>query len=97
MELHAIQVREIVDFDEFCRVKGRSGEVFTVYTDADELEEEMLRIALEDKTVINEFINAVREFAEIDLPVDKAPELYGPIDGIKFLLKFYPCLRLLRK
>lgn len=96
MELHAIQDKEIVNFDEFCRIEGRGGEVFTVYTDADRLEE-MLRISPEDKQVISEFINAVREFAKIDLPVDKAPELYGPIDGIKFLIKFYPYPKLLRK
>ncbi|RLG50792.1 MAG: NAD(P)/FAD-dependent oxidoreductase [Thermoproteota archaeon] len=96
MELHAIQGKEIVDFDEFCRIEGRRGEVFTVYTDADRLEEEMLRIAPEDERAISEFMGAVRKFAEFDLPVDKAPELYGPIDGIKFLLKFHPYLRLLR-
>jgi len=97
MELHVIQDKEIVNFDEFCRIEGRGGEAFTVYTDADRLEEEMLRISPEDKQVISEFINAVREFAKFDLPVDKAPELYGPIDGIKFLIKFHPYLKLLRK
>jgi len=31
------------------------------------------------------------------MPIDKAPELYGPLDGLKMLLKMLPFLSTIRK
>jgi phytoene dehydrogenase-like protein len=47
--------------------------------------------------VIEEFTKAARTCARYDLPVDKAPELYGMIDGTWFLIRNFPFLRLMSK
>ena len=96
-ELHAIDDEKIVNHDEFLRIEMRNGEFFSVYADVNKLEEEMLKIAPEDGEIIREFADAVREFTKYDFPVDKAPELYGAIDGIKFLFKYRHFLKLLGK
>ena len=96
-ELHAIDDEKIVNHDEFVRIEMKNGEFFKVYTDVDKLEREMLKIAPEDTETIEEFIGAIREFAKCDLPVDKAPELYGAIDGIKFLIENRTFMKLLKK
>ncbi len=96
-ELHAIDDSKVVNHDEFVRIEFGRGKFFSVYSDADKLESEMLKVAPEDEKTIREFIGAVKEFAKYDFPVDKAPELYGAIDGIKLLFKYGPFLRLLGK
>jgi len=96
-ELEAIQDKKIVDFDEFARIERKNREVFIVYTDLDKLENEMIEIAPEDKQVIEEFTEAIRGFAKFELPIEKAPELYGPIDGMKILFKMYPFLKTVKK
>lgn len=96
-ELGAIQDKKIVYFNEFFRIEGKNGEFFTVYTDVDKLEKEIIEIAPEDKQVIGEFTDAVREFARFEMPIEKAPELYGPIDGMKLLFKMYPFLKAVKK
>ncbi len=96
-ELHAIEDGRILNFDEFCRIELGKGKFFRVYTDVNKLEEEMLKIDTEDDKIIKKFTDAVREFAKCDLPVDKAPELYGAVDGIKFLFKHRHFLKLLRE
>ena len=96
-ELHAIDDEKIVNHEEFLRIEMENGEFFRVYADVNKLEEEMLKIAPEDEKIIREFTDAVREFSKYDLPVDKAPELYGVIDGIKFLRENRGFLKLLRK
>ena len=96
-ELHAIDNAKIVNHNEFFRIEFDDGEFFREYTDVNKLEEEMLRVAPEDEETIREFIDTVKEFAKYDFPVDKAPELYGAIDGIKFLFKYRHLLKLLRK
>lgn len=82
---------EIYDYDEFICVE-HNNEKFHVYTNADRLRDEMLRIAPEDETLINSFVEAVKTFGSFDLPVEKAPELYGPIDGMALLFRAFPIL-----
>ena len=96
-ELGAIQDKKIVDFDEFARIERKNREVFIVYSDLDKLENEMIEIAPKDKQVIEEFIEAIREFAKFEMPIEKAPELYAPIDGMKILFKMYPFLKTVKK
>ena len=57
----------------------------------------MIEIAPEDKQVIEEFTEAIREFAKFEMPIEKAPELHGPIDGMKILFKMYPFLKTVKK
>lgn len=60
-ELGAINSEtEIVDYDVFLRIEGKDGEHFSVYTDVDKLEAEMLRISSKDEEIIKEFTEAIR-------------------------------------
>ncbi len=96
-ELGAVQGRKMIDHEEFIRIEGTDGKVFVVYTDVDRLEQHMKDLAPEDKDLIEEFINGVRTFTRFDMPIDKAPELYGPIDGLKMMFKMFPFLRAMIK
>jgi len=95
-ELGAVQGRRMIDHEEFITVEGDEGKVFVVYTDVDRLESHMKELAPQDKKVIEKFTQAVRTCAGIDLPVDKAPELYGPLDGPKILSKMLPFLKIMQ-
>ena len=68
-ELHAVQGRRFVEWDEYMRVRLTGGETFTIYTDPARLEKEMLRLAPEDGKLIGRFCAAIRRFSTIDMPV----------------------------
>ncbi len=96
-ELGAINSRRIIYHEEFARIEGAGGKVFIVYTNIDRLEQHMLELAPNDKTLIKEFTDNLRKCTGINLPVDKAPELIGPEDGIELLVKLRPFLELMEK
>jgi phytoene dehydrogenase-like protein len=87
----------IVDHEQYMLVEGGGGKVFTVYADIDRLEQHMKELAPEDKDVIEEFIKGVRDCAHVDMPIEKAPELYGRIDGLRMIFTMFPLLRFMRK
>jgi phytoene dehydrogenase-like protein len=70
-ELHAVQGRRFVEWDEYMRVRLRSGETFTVYTDPARLEREMLRLAPDpqDGRLIRSFCGAIEKMSRVDMPV----------------------------
>ena len=96
-ELGAIQGQHIIDNEQFVRYEGKGGKVFIVYCDIDRLEKHMKELAPQDSTVIEELTGAARICAKYDLPVEKAPELYGALDGIRFLIGFLPFLRIMSR
>jgi len=96
-ELGAVQGQRMIDHEEYLRVEGKAGKTFIVYRDIDRLERHMKELAPQDSHVIEELTGAARACARFDLPVDKAPELYGTIHGISFLIRMFPFLRLLSK
>lgn len=79
----------IVDPDEFITVE-RGNTTFHVYSDANKLHDEMLRIAPEDRFAIDEFTKAIKKTARISLPYQKAPELFTIADYIIMLIKNLP-------
>jgi phytoene dehydrogenase-like protein len=87
----------IVDHEQYMLVEGEGGKVFTVYADIDRLEQHMKELAPEDKDVIEEFIKGVRDCGRVSMPIEKAPELYSPIDGFKMMFTMFPLLRFMRK
>lgn len=89
-ELGVVQALKMVDFDEYARIEGDDGEVFIVYTNVDKLEKHMKELAPEDKRVIEEFTNGIRKSINFPMPVEKAPELYGPFDGLKMMSSMLP-------
>lgn len=96
-ELGALEGATIINHEEYGRVEAVDGRQFIVYADIDRLERHMKEIAPEDIPVINEFIGALRTCARFDLPVEKAPEVMGLIDTLKFLITNVPLLRILQK
>jgi phytoene dehydrogenase-like protein len=87
----------IVDHERYISVEGEGGKVFTVYADIDRLEQHMKELAPEDKDVIEEFIKGVRDCSHVSMSIEKAPELYSPIDGLKMMFTMLPSLRFMRK
>ena len=96
-ELGAVQGRRMMYHEEYARVEGKGGKVFVVYTDIKRLEQHMKELAPEDEDVIEEFTKGVRTCTRLDMPVEKAPELYSLIDGLKMMFKMFPFLRFVRK
>jgi phytoene dehydrogenase-like protein len=96
-ELIDMKKLTFVDHDEYIRVEDEEGNCMRVFTDLDRLEQEMLAKAPEDKKLIRAFTKAVRKFIKFHLPVDKAPETYGPLDGLKLMVKFLPFMGAMRR
>jgi phytoene dehydrogenase-like protein len=96
-ELGTLEGRTIVDHDEYARIEGNEGKVFIVYSDINRLEQHMKELAPEDKDLIEEFTEGIRRMIHFPMPVEKAPELYTPIDGIKMMFKMLPYLNFYRK
>jgi phytoene dehydrogenase-like protein len=95
-ELGAAQNWQVFNHDRFLLIEDRNGRIFTIYSDAGLLEKEMLEFAPEDKAVISEFIQTIRFCSQMEMPVDKASELYTLMDKIK-AIKMYPFLKFFRK
>ncbi|MBN1330720.1 MAG: NAD(P)/FAD-dependent oxidoreductase [Candidatus Heimdallarchaeota archaeon] len=75
-ELGAINKEtEIINFEIFTRIEGKNGEYFSVYTDIDKLETEMLRLSPEDEEIIKEFIEAIRFFVSFQCSKESPPSL----------------------
>jgi phytoene dehydrogenase-like protein len=72
-ELGVLKGREFHYYEEFERFEGRDGRAFSVYTDIDRLETHMLELAPRDERVIREFAAALRDFQQMELPVDLTP------------------------
>jgi len=96
-ELIDMNALEVYDFEEYIRVEGDKGQMLRVLTDVDRFESEMIRVAPEDRQQIKSLTNAVRKFTSLQMPVDKAPELYSFSDGMKLLVKFLPYIGAMRK
>ncbi|MEI6796435.1 MAG: NAD(P)/FAD-dependent oxidoreductase [Methanomassiliicoccales archaeon] len=69
-ELGAVQGREFRRRDVYSKEADEGGIVFTAYTDVEKLRAEMMRLAPEDKAVIDEVCDDIKRFAKIDMPVD---------------------------
>jgi phytoene dehydrogenase-like protein len=83
-ELHAVQGRRFVEWDEYIRVRLASGQTFTIYTDPQKLEKEMLRLAPEDGKLIGQLCAAIRRFSTVDMPV--TTEKMGLFERLGYLL-----------
>ena len=96
-ELGAVQGREFVDHDVFARVEGSEGKVFNIYTNLDRLEQHMKELAPNDAKPIDELIGMAKTCARYDMPVDKASELIGPLEGLGMLVRYAPFIRVMSK
>ena len=95
-ELGVAQHWQIVDHDRFMIFEDETGNMFSLYSDIDQLERQMIEISPEDKEIIHEITNAAREFTRYDLSQDKPQELYNVFDYLK-AVKMFPFLMFMRK
>lgn len=91
-ELGMIQGQQIFNPERFYRFESADGRVFDFFTDISRLEKHMLEIAPEDNKVIKRTIRAIKSFSRMDMPIDKAPEIYSVIDMLKMALSVFPVL-----
>jgi phytoene dehydrogenase-like protein len=94
-ELGALPGPRIMEHDTFISIETEDGKVFNVYTDVDRLEQHMLELAPQDRKTIQKFTNAIRDCARVELPIDKAPELYGAADFPRLATQMLPFLKLM--
>ncbi|MHA1442935.1 MAG: phytoene desaturase family protein [Candidatus Heimdallarchaeota archaeon] len=66
---------EIINSEVFTRIEGKDGKHFSVFTDIDKLEAEMLRLSFEDDEIIKELTDAVRFFVSFQCSRDNPPPL----------------------
>jgi len=96
-EIGAIPSRPIHHPDVFIRVEGESGQALSVYTDIDRLASHLFEIAPEDRDALREWIRGLRRLARLDLPIERAPELVGPLGKLVAGARFLPHLGVFRR
>jgi phytoene dehydrogenase-like protein len=96
-ELVDMKGMNFVDSEEWIRVETPDGRCMRVFTDIDRLEQEMLEKSPADEALIRSFTGAARRFIGFHLPVEKAPETYGPMDGQKMISRISPFMPQLKK
>jgi phytoene dehydrogenase-like protein len=93
-ELHAVQGRRFVEWEEYMRVRLAGGGTFTIYTDPDRLEKEMLRLAPQDGQLIARFCGVMRRFSAIDMPVTtEKMSLFERLGYLLPLVRLAPAMR----
>jgi phytoene dehydrogenase-like protein len=75
----------IVNFDDFSRIELPGGEVVRLYSDADRLQEELIRIAPEDTKLIRKFTRELKELAKGGIPA--VTDNWNILDKTGFYLK----------
>jgi phytoene dehydrogenase-like protein len=88
---------KFADSEEWMRVETPDGRCMRVFTDIDRLEQEMLEKSPADEGLIRSFTGTARRFVGFHLPVEKAPEIFGPMDGLKMIFGLLPFMRQLKK
>jgi phytoene dehydrogenase-like protein len=85
-ELHAVQGKRFVEWDQYATVRTPGGQQLTVYTDPSRLRTEMLRLGPEDGRQIDLLCRAIERFSRIDMPV--TTERMGPWEKMRIYLPY---------
>lgn len=96
-EVGVLQGKQIVNLEEYVRIETSSGKSVIFYTNIDQLEKYFKEMAPEDSDFINEFTKSMRKLATMELPADKAPELYSPLDNLRMITKMAPMMSEMQK
>lgn len=91
-ELGAVQGRQMVYRQEFLRIEDESGKTFTLYTDADCLENHLKEIAPQDAQVIEDFTQAIRQLSNF-----KIPEEMNLLSKIRRTTQMLPLLKYFKR
>jgi len=97
-ELGAAQQWQVINHDRYSLIEDESGKVFTMYSDANRLEQQMMEFAPEDEAVIRACCKAIRDYDRFDYDIigDKPFEIFGILDYLK-MVKMLPFLMFMRK
>lgn len=96
-EVGALQDKEFLYAEEYTRYETEDGRTLRFPTNLDALEEHWLAFAPEDAALIREFVGAARRLIGFRQPLDRPPELYGPLDGMRLLRDMRPYMGLMRR
>lgn len=69
-ELLDMSQMEIVNHEVWMTIQDEEGEQFRVFTNAERLREEMLRISPEDKREIDELVQSILKLAQLNMPTE---------------------------
>jgi len=86
----AFEEEKIISNDFLSYFELSDGSFFKFYADITKLEEEMLRIAPEDKTAIKKFINGVKHYMHVHIPTKKPLDMMNIFELASFGIKFLP-------
>lgn len=95
-ELGVAQNWRIYNHERSMVVENKDGRAFTLYCDANRLEQHMLEIAPEDRKPIHEFVEAIRQASKFRMPVDKPEELYTVFDTVK-MIRMLPMMSFMKR
>ncbi len=96
-ELDGLPKEGFVELDNDIRYEGGGNKAFTLFSDADRLEQHMLELSPKDSGPIKEFTRGIRHFSRLDAPIDKPSELIRPLEGMRMLIKMIPYLGAFRR
>jgi phytoene dehydrogenase-like protein len=96
-EVGVLKGRTIINHEEYGRIEGKDGELLIIYSNIDRLEHHIKDIAPEDKDVIEEFTNGIRQCINFPMPIEKARELYDLADWLKIMKQMLPYSSFFRK
>ncbi len=92
-EVGAVQGRRMIQQNVFYRYTGSDGRTLVVYSDADKFEAHLRDLAPGDSATIELLCRLVRRFARLQMPVEKAFELYNAWDIARMIFKMLPYYR----
>jgi phytoene dehydrogenase-like protein len=93
-ELGALQDRTFVNYEYYARFRDTNGRELILYTDVDRLEKHMKELSPQDAVPTEELCGLIRKFQGFGMPAGKPPQLMGPLDGIRMLLKMRPFMKI---
>lgn len=94
-EIGALKGMKFIQHDMQLQMEDKTGKKLVLYADIDKLEKQLLEVAPEDEKVIMELTSDVRNFMNMEMPMDKPQDMYGFADMVKMLVKMGPKLKTL--
>ena len=83
-EVGALDGQRLIPLEHLTRfVDERSGQRLDITADLDRLAADLKSISPGDSPLVDELITVARAFQGLDVPVDRPPELLGPLVGLK--------------
>jgi phytoene dehydrogenase-like protein len=96
-ELGALRGRPIVEFESLMSVESADGKVLNLYTNIDRLEQHLLEVAPEDKSVIQKFVKGIQDCTTYDFSQFRYPDLFKSKQNASKLSSLINYKRMMKK